>query len=291
MPRRGTANGGRDPTKTGRSARAVAARRAGLAERFAEEPFVQFLSSPFVRCVQTLEPLAEARGLTIEPLDQLAEGKPWEYLEKLILQAEGEGPTAVCVHGDVFIGTDDRPVRTRDLRAGGQGLQEGLGLGARGARRRHRLGPTRSCTSCPLVRAGLRRDPCPSVEPSRRTPATRRGVSRARCRRTRSARSDASPPRAPRPRPAASTHVRCRDRGSLPRRRGRTATPLTGRGCAVAGRTRGDRRADRSRLPPRRRTGDRACRSPPVSRPSVVSAEWVIACSRVTASFRTMSSA
>jgi 8-oxo-dGTP diphosphatase len=76
----------------------------GLTERFATETFVQFLSSPFLRCVQTLEPLAEARSSTIEPLDQLAEGKPWEYLEKLILEAEGEGPTAVCVHGDVFIG-------------------------------------------------------------------------------------------------------------------------------------------------------------------------------------------
>ncbi|MGZ6543872.1 MAG: SixA phosphatase family protein [Actinomycetota bacterium] len=76
----------------------------GLAERFAEETFVQFLSSPFLRCVQTLEPLAEARTLTIQPLDQLAEGNPWEYLEKLILEAEGEGPTSICVHGDVFIG-------------------------------------------------------------------------------------------------------------------------------------------------------------------------------------------
>ena len=76
----------------------------GVAELFAGEPFVQFLSSPFLRCVQTLEPLAEARGLTIEPRDQLTEGRPWEYLEKLILEAEGEGPTAVCVHGDVLIG-------------------------------------------------------------------------------------------------------------------------------------------------------------------------------------------
>jgi len=75
-----------------------------LAERFAEEPFVQFLSSPFVRCVQTVEPLAEAKGLMIEALDQLVEGKPWEYLEKVILEAEGEGPTAICVHGDGLIG-------------------------------------------------------------------------------------------------------------------------------------------------------------------------------------------
>jgi 8-oxo-dGTP diphosphatase len=77
---------------------------AGLAERFAGEPFVQCLSSPFLRCVQTLEPLADARRLTIEPLDQLTEGRPWEYLEKLILEAEGEGPTVVCVHGDVLVG-------------------------------------------------------------------------------------------------------------------------------------------------------------------------------------------
>jgi 8-oxo-dGTP diphosphatase len=77
---------------------------AGLAERFAGEPFVQCMSSPFLRCVQTLEPLADARRLTIEPLDQLTEGRPWEYLEKLILEAEGEGPTVVCVHGDVLVG-------------------------------------------------------------------------------------------------------------------------------------------------------------------------------------------
>ena len=50
---------------------------AGLAELFAEEPFVQFLSSPFLRCVQTVGPLAETKGMTIEKLDQLAEGRPW----------------------------------------------------------------------------------------------------------------------------------------------------------------------------------------------------------------------
>jgi 8-oxo-dGTP diphosphatase len=78
-------------------------RQAGrLVGLFADHPFVQLLSSPFLRCVQTLEPLAEARGLPIELRDQLAEGRPWEYLEKLILEAEAEGPTAICVHGDSF---------------------------------------------------------------------------------------------------------------------------------------------------------------------------------------------
>jgi Fructose-2,6-bisphosphatase len=75
-----------------------------LAVLFADQPFVQLVSSPFLRCVQTLEPLAEARGLSIDIRDDLAEGQPWEYLEKVVLEAEAEGPTAVCVHGDVVRG-------------------------------------------------------------------------------------------------------------------------------------------------------------------------------------------
>ncbi len=75
---------------------------AYLAKRFADEALAQFLSSPFPRCMQTLRPLAAARGMIVEPRDELAEGSPWGYLEKLVLEAEGEGPTAVCVHGDVF---------------------------------------------------------------------------------------------------------------------------------------------------------------------------------------------
>jgi 8-oxo-dGTP diphosphatase len=73
-----------------------------LVDVLADEPFVQLVSSPFLRCVRTLEPLAEARGLSIDLRDELAEGQPWEYLEKAILEAEAAGPTAICVHGDVF---------------------------------------------------------------------------------------------------------------------------------------------------------------------------------------------
>jgi 8-oxo-dGTP diphosphatase len=73
-----------------------------VAERFESERFVQIMSSPYVRCMQTVAPLAEARGLTVAPRDDLAEGQPWGYLEKAILEAEGDGPTAICVHGDVL---------------------------------------------------------------------------------------------------------------------------------------------------------------------------------------------
>ena len=73
-----------------------------IAERFANEPFVQVMSSPFVRCVQTVAPLAHAHGLSVATRDDLAEGQPTGYLEKAILEAEGEGPTAICVHGDAL---------------------------------------------------------------------------------------------------------------------------------------------------------------------------------------------
>ena len=63
-----------------------------IAERFANEPFAQVMSSPFVRCVQTVSPLADAHGLSVELRDDLAEGQPVAYLEKAVLEAEGEGP-------------------------------------------------------------------------------------------------------------------------------------------------------------------------------------------------------
>ena len=73
-----------------------------IAARFADEPFVQVMSSPFLRCVQTVSPMADAHGLPVELRDDLAEGQPPGYLEKAILEAEGEGPTAICVHGDTL---------------------------------------------------------------------------------------------------------------------------------------------------------------------------------------------
>jgi hypothetical protein len=49
--------------------------------------------------VQTVSPLADALGLPVQLRDDLAEGQPPGYLEKAILEAEGEGATAICVHG------------------------------------------------------------------------------------------------------------------------------------------------------------------------------------------------
>jgi 8-oxo-(d)GTP phosphatase len=57
------------------------------------------LSSPFVRCVETVQPLADALALPVETTDALAEGHQSEALELL---AHRSGVSEVfCTHGDV----------------------------------------------------------------------------------------------------------------------------------------------------------------------------------------------
>jgi 8-oxo-(d)GTP phosphatase len=62
------------------------------------EPFTirRLVSSPFDRCVETVQPLARARGLEVELADELAEGSDPSLVRKLLL---GLGPEAVvCMH-------------------------------------------------------------------------------------------------------------------------------------------------------------------------------------------------
>ena len=74
-----------------------------LVALYAEQPFSRLLSSPYVRCVQTLEPLAEARGLALETADELSEGAPVEGALELLLSIADHGPAALCTHGDVMM--------------------------------------------------------------------------------------------------------------------------------------------------------------------------------------------
>jgi 8-oxo-dGTP diphosphatase len=53
------------------------------------------LSSPYVRCVQTVEPL----GLGVEPDDRLAEGADIRATLDLLRDADG---AVACTHGDVI---------------------------------------------------------------------------------------------------------------------------------------------------------------------------------------------
>lgn len=70
-----------------------------LAEALADNGITRILSSPYVRCVQTAEPLAEALGVEVETVDCLAEGAGAERVASLV--AEQEGDVVLCTHGDV----------------------------------------------------------------------------------------------------------------------------------------------------------------------------------------------
>ena len=60
------------------------------------------LSSPYLRCSQTVAPLAAARGLAVEPCDELAEGEG-RAGAALVRRLVGgpAGYTVLCTHGDV----------------------------------------------------------------------------------------------------------------------------------------------------------------------------------------------
>jgi 8-oxo-dGTP diphosphatase len=62
----------------------------------------RILTSPYVRCVETVEPLAEVRGLAIEERDELAEGAGRKAALSLIHELGGT-QAVLCTHGDVVV--------------------------------------------------------------------------------------------------------------------------------------------------------------------------------------------
>jgi 8-oxo-dGTP diphosphatase len=60
----------------------------------------RIVSSPFLRCVQTVEPLAVARGLEVERTEALAEGADPHAALELLLELEAHAGVA-CAHGDL----------------------------------------------------------------------------------------------------------------------------------------------------------------------------------------------
>lgn len=102
------------------------------------------LSSPFVRCVQTVVPLAAAVGVEIEEEASLAEraalpaltraeeeaaawfaGRALGALDRLLARLDADGRGVVCSHGDVvpavlaaLHGRDDLPIEDLHLRKG-----------------------------------------------------------------------------------------------------------------------------------------------------------------------------
>jgi broad specificity phosphatase PhoE len=57
-------------------------------------------SSPYVRCVQTVEPLAQQLGLQVEHRDELAEGAGRSAALEVAERA-GKSTVVLCTHGDI----------------------------------------------------------------------------------------------------------------------------------------------------------------------------------------------
>jgi phosphohistidine phosphatase SixA len=70
-----------------------------LVDALADEPLDRIVSSPYVRCVQTVEPLAEARGLEID-LDGRLGAHRLHDVPEVLEELEGQD-AAVCTHGEL----------------------------------------------------------------------------------------------------------------------------------------------------------------------------------------------
>jgi broad specificity phosphatase PhoE len=81
--------------------RAGRSQARGLISLLEDARFDRVLSSPYVRCLETVVPVAGARRLAIEPEDTLAEGGDLDSAMALVRKHIGNG-AVLCSHGDVI---------------------------------------------------------------------------------------------------------------------------------------------------------------------------------------------
>jgi 8-oxo-dGTP diphosphatase len=73
----------------------------GLATELGGERITRLVASPYLRCVQTLEPLGAALGIPVETDDRLAEGAGARGALAVAAEVRGRG-AVLCSHGDVI---------------------------------------------------------------------------------------------------------------------------------------------------------------------------------------------
>jgi 8-oxo-dGTP diphosphatase len=71
-----------------------------LVDTLAPYDVQRILTSPYIRCRQTVEPLARALGRPIEERPELAEGSTAEDALRLVGSLDGQA-AVLCTHGDV----------------------------------------------------------------------------------------------------------------------------------------------------------------------------------------------
>ncbi|HVL06005.1 MAG TPA: phosphoglycerate mutase family protein [Acidimicrobiales bacterium] len=77
------------------------AQAGALVDLLAGYEIDRVLSSPYLRCTQTVAPLAAARGLAVEPCDDLAEGEGQAGISLTRRLLSHDHHTVLCSHGDV----------------------------------------------------------------------------------------------------------------------------------------------------------------------------------------------
>ncbi len=73
---------------------------AAVAERLTDFAPTLLLSSPFMRCIQTLEPLGATLGITVTSDERLAEDNPFEPILELLESCPDNA--VLCSHGDMI---------------------------------------------------------------------------------------------------------------------------------------------------------------------------------------------
>jgi broad specificity phosphatase PhoE len=63
--------------------------------------FDRILSSPYVRCMESVVPISGARSMPIEPVEELTEGAPLDGAVALVRKHAISG-ALMCMHGDVL---------------------------------------------------------------------------------------------------------------------------------------------------------------------------------------------
>lgn len=74
---------------------------AGIVDLLDGRDITRIVSSPYVRCRQSVEPLAARLRLPVDLADALAEGAPLHEVLRLVEKVADED-TVVCTHGDVI---------------------------------------------------------------------------------------------------------------------------------------------------------------------------------------------
>ena len=96
----------------------------GLIDVFRPFKISAVYSSPYVRCVQTVEPLTRDRGLEIHESSALAEGHGLEGALELANGSELDS-VVLSTHGDIVWELVEHLVRRRVIRPGEGGYQKG----------------------------------------------------------------------------------------------------------------------------------------------------------------------